>query len=492
MSLQKSISRAFRVGVPLVAVESSDPVETIRKVREGVAELDNAPGVIVWDCVRGVTCSDVDRAAIEAVGSLGVPGSDYMGNLTMLLQDLPRLRPRTVVCVVNAHRFLDNTMVVQAVSNLRDVFKADQKVLVLIGAAKLPPELQHDVISFSDPLPDLDRLKGIVSEVCDWAGVDASPEVVERGGSAVLGVTGFAAENLTALAMDREEGLKIDDLWVSKARKINQTPGLQVVSGSSGYDAIGGCSQIKRFMRAVLHGKAKPNAIVYVDEIEKALGGTGDTSGVSQDQLGQLLSWLQDRRATGAILVGPPGAAKSAIAKASGVEGGVPTIQLDLGATKGSLVGQSEQQVREALKVIDAVSGGSTLWIATCNSLTDLPPELKRRFKLGTWFFDLPDAEERAAIWTIYGERYGVAQADWQALLGLEWTGAEIESCCELSSNLGISVSEAADYIVPVAKHAADAIARLRSGAEGRFLSASFPGPYTRRQVASVGGRRIE
>ncbi len=39
-----------------------------------------------------------------------------------------------------------------------------------------------------------------------------------------------------------------------------------------------------------MHGHARPNAVVFVDEIEKMLGGRGDLSGVSQDQLGAILT----------------------------------------------------------------------------------------------------------------------------------------------------------------------------------------------------------
>jgi hypothetical protein len=328
----------------------------------------------------------------------------------------------------------------------------------------------------------------IVEKVCEWGKTTADSETIESGANAAIGVTAFCAENLASLALSKDHGLQVEELWESKRRKIDQTPGLRVVTQSGGFDKIGGCESYKKFMRAVLSGKAKPKAIVFIDEIEKCLGAAGsDTSGVSQDQLGQLLSWMQDRRATGTILVGPPGAAKSAIAKAAGSEGGVPTIQLDLGATKGSLVGQSEQQIREALKVIQAISGGETLWIATCNSLTELPPELKRRFKLGTWFFDLPDREERKAIWNLYASKYQINdQAAIDRLLDCEWTGAEIETCCETADSLSISLEEASQYIVPVAKQAPDAIAKLRAGAEGRFLSASVPGPYTRRKEATA------
>lgn len=57
-----------------------------------------------------------------------------------------------------------------------------------------------------------------------------------------------------------------------------------------------------------------------VTKREKAMGGGGDTSGVSQSLTGTLLSFMQDTDSNGCIFVGPPGAAKSAIAKAMGNE----------------------------------------------------------------------------------------------------------------------------------------------------------------------------
>jgi SpoVK/Ycf46/Vps4 family AAA+-type ATPase len=194
------------------------------------------------------------------------------------------------------------------------------------------------------------------------------------------------------------------------------------------------------------------------------------------------------------IFVGPPGAAKSAIAKSAGNQAGIPTVQLDLGAAKGSLVGQSEQQLRDALKVITAVSNGRSLWIATCNAIADLPPELRRRFTLGTFFFDLPDAEERAAIWEIYTRKYqiecfktGKRKDSVQAVNPPPndegWTGAEIRQCCDIAWRLGCSLKEAAGFVVPVSKSAADKLEALRNQADCKFLSASQPGVY-RKQVS--------
>ena len=484
------VSRAFRAGVPLVSVTTGDPAATIKTIREQFADFQDPVGVIVWDVVRGARTTKDDIKATEALA--GLPQQDYSGSLVNFLADLGELANRQTVIVCNAHKFLEDPRAIQAVWNLRDDFKASKKTLVLLGVATLPPELIHDVVQFDDPLPNQEQLRGIISTVCEWGQADASQETIESGANAAIGVTAFCAENLASLAMSKTEGLEVDQLWESKRKKIDQTPGLRVVTQSGGFDRIGGCDAYKTFMSRVLNGKAKPKAIVFIDEIEKCLGASGsDTSGVSQDQLGQLLSWMQDKRATGTILVGPPGAAKSAVAKAAGSEGGIPTIQLDLGGTKGSLVGQSEAQIREALKVIDAISGGETLWIATCNSLTDLPPELKRRFKLGTWFFDLPDRIERAAIWSLYAAKFGhTDRAQIHRMLDCEWTGAEIESCCEIADSLSITLDQAAAYIVPVAKQAPEAIAKLRAGAEGRFLSASVPGPYTRQK--EIAKRTIE
>jgi len=136
--------------------------------------------------------------------------------------------------------------------------------------------------------------------------------------------------------------------------------------------------------------------------------------------------------------------------------------------------------------VVDAISQGRSLWIATCNAITSLPPELRRRFTLGTFFFDLPDAEEREAIWRIYLDKWPVPDAERPCDDG--WTGAEIKECVRKAWRLGLSLQESANYIVPVAKSAADQIESLRRQASGRFLSASRPGPYSADAKAELVG----
>lgn len=505
-ALVPRVLKARRVSVPIVSIATADPGASIAAIvaaiEAGAAEGMPADPVVAWDIVRGYVGQNASgiSAVKSIVGELDPTKGDPQGAIELAL----RLPEQVVAFVHLAPEWLKFPGFVQAVWNLRDRFKANHRLLVLLGAQlTLPAALANDVISFDEPLPAPDELAAIVEELHAAAGVslDLTREldVAARGHAieALTGLSAFQAEQVAALCLTKA-GLDLDALWERKRRTIEQTPGLKVWRGGERFDSIGGVEVVKDFTRRIVTGNARPNAIVFIDEIEKMLAGSaGDTSGVSQDQLGQLLSYMQDQNASGMIFIGPPGAAKSAVAKAAGNEAGIPTIQLDLGGAKGSLVGESEEKLRQALKVISAVSNGRSLWIATCNRIGSLPPELRRRFTCGTFFFDLPDAEERRAIWEIYRERYFPSGGcDPRPLLDRPWTGAEIHQCFDLAWRLGCSLAEASAFIVPVAIAAADAIEQLRAQADGRFLSASYGGPYRLHREQSNGqarpGRKLD
>ena len=116
-------------------------------------------------------------------------------------------------------------------------------------------------------------------------------------------------------------------------------------------------------------------------------------------------------------------------------------------------------------------------------------PELRRRFTLGTFFFDLPSAAERKAIWDIYLKKWNL---NGELPDDEGWTGAEIKECCRKAWRLKLSLPESAEYIVPVSRSAADQFEALRRQASGRFLSASHPGVFTAesRQMAVSAGKR--
>lgn len=490
--IAKKILTCQRVSVPLAAINTVDPAATMAAVCEAVG--DEHP-LIEWDFIRGlVGRNEIGKAWVASLGD-GNCQSDPVGTL-VAVRAIPEL---SIVFIHLSHRWFHEPSYVQAAWNLRDEFKRNQRLVVFLAKQLvLPAELSDDVMTFDEPLPTAEELALIVDQQHKNASLKPDAEQTGKAVEALRGLSAFAAEQVTAMSLTKS-GINLDGLWDRKRQQIEQTPGLKVFRGGDSFEQIGGCEVIKSFLSRIMVGHARPNAIVFVDEIEKMIGGAGDTSGVSQDQLGTLLGYMQDHSAAGMIFVGGPGTAKSAIAKSAGNAGGVPTIQLDLGAAKGSLVGQSEQQLRQALKVITAVSNGCSLWIATCNAITSLPPELRRRFTLGTYFFGLPTPQERILIWKIWCKHFGLL-AKKGALPELpsdiKWTGAEIKQCCEIAWRLGCPVTEAAAFVVPVAISAPDKIAALEDQANNRYLSASYPGVYLKdkdsKPVANPGGRNIQ
>ncbi len=484
--------RARNAGTPLFAVTCFDPAATMARIQGslvGATDPDDdklgAVPIIQWDIIDG--WRHRNKAGLKAIDdALSATGADVMQTINPVenLKLALGLPENTIVFMLNAHHFLAEPDFLQALWNTRDAFKSNLRNIVMIGPDfELPAQIQQDVFVLDEALPTEDHLRGIIKGLISDTAIKLTKEQETAAIDALRGLSAFPAEQSIAMNM-RKTALDVTGLWERKQKLISSTPGLRVYDGKESFDDIGGCDQIKRFMRGVIKGKDAPNVLVFIDEGEKmfagATGDTSDSSGVSQDFLGTTLSYMEDNEADGAILYGPPGAAKSAIAKATGNEAGVPTIMLDLGGMKGGLVGKSEAQIRNAFKVITAVGGGKAFFIMTCNKIVELPPELRRRFTSGIFFFDLPTEEERAKIWPIYLNKYQLDGyvPEGKGNLDEGWTGAEIRNCCRMAYRQGISIFEASKYIVPVSRSAATQIQALRRQASGAYLSANKDGVY--------------
>jgi hypothetical protein len=477
------------VSTPLVAVRTADPASTTHFVIESLKQDRDLPPLLGWDVMRGLYA--VIRDSADELGRvLGDREAATVGPADALLL-AQQLREDSILLYANAHRFWNEPGVMQGIWNLRDPFKATGRMLVLLTApgAIMPTELGQDVLVLDEPLPSTDHLERIVRETFKAAELD-DPErrVIDKAVDALIGLAAFPAEQSLAMSLVKRE-LDTEDLWERKRQIIEQTPGLSVWRGGETFDGLGGLDNVKSFLRALLSGIDPPRVIVFIDEIEKAFAGTGtDLSGVKTEMTGTILTYMQDREADGCVFIGPPGSAKSATAKATGGTAGIPTIVFDLAAMESSLVGASTERLRTALKIVDAVSQGRMLFIATYNSIASLPPELRRRFTLGTFFFDLPTAEERRTIWQIYLKKY-IVSGELPDDEG--WTGAEIKECARKAHRLRMTLTEASRYIVPVSRSAAEQIKALRQMASGKFISASIPGLYRFEEEIASQGRRV-
>lgn len=171
--------------------------------------------------------------------------------------------------------------------------------------------------------------------------------------------------------------------------------------------------------------------VLWLDEIEKALGGStgpqGD-GGVSSDALGAILSWMQDQ--------------------------------------KGVFV------------------------IATSNDVSALPPELLRKGRFDDLFFvDLPTRGERAEILRValkaHGRDLPVDRLGQVVDATADFTGAEISALVPDALFRAYAdgarainaddILEAAKGTAPLAKTAGEKIAKLREWSKGRTRRASSP-----------------
>lgn len=493
--LVSDFKAARRCSVPIVAIETPDPANTIATI----AGVTNGAPVLEWDIVRGLHGRNAEGK--EAQNAAGISG-DATINPVSALEAIAKLPPTSLVFAHNAHRQLADPAVVQAVWNLRDLFKLDRRTLVLLAPAMiLPDEIAGDVVVLDEPLPTRTELRDTVRQQYrngDLALPSADVEVTAL--DAIVGLPTFAAEQVVAMSLSKR-GINVPKLWERKRKAIENTDGLRVYRGGETFADLEGIDNVKAFMRRLVDAKAF-GTVVFIDEGDKALAGgmsdyTGD-SGVSKDQVGVILSYIEDTRSLGVMLGGLAGTGKSALAKATGHEAGKVTIQFDLGGMKGGTVGQSERQIRAALKVVTATAEGRVLFVMTANNTTVFTPEINRRFP-DQFFFDVPGAEGRAKIWEIYRVKNGLTDEhfeDCPAGFDSGWTGAEIKRACERAAMFGCSVYEASRYIVPTVISNAEKIERMRQAAAGKFLSAHAPGLYQVPRVSvptvAKGSRKVD
>lgn len=499
VDMRKQFRAARRVSTPLVAVRTADSASAIRTVRESLTDSDIP--LVQWDVMRGLSGINDAGAQAAAVMCNGKNPEMVSARPSDALKLAGALPEDSILFFHNAHRFLSDAVVMQGVCNLRDKLKQDGSMVILLmtSGAVLPAELNDDVFTINEPLPDAAALESIVLEAYENTRsvfpelAQPDKETINKAVDALLGMPAFPCEQSSQMCLDGS-GLDLGGLWERKRQAIEACPGLSISRGGETFADTGGCGSAKEFFSLYLEGKRRTRGVIFVDEIEKAFAGAGsDSSGVKQGMLGTMLTWMQEHNAHGALFLGPPGTNKSGFSKQIGNTAQVPTVAFDLEAMQNSLVGASSERLRASLDKIDAITQGNSLWIATCNSMTVLPPELLRRFKLGTFFFDFPTVEGQQEIWEIWMQKFNVKGPIPAVKPGEPWTGSEIRNCCEYADNLGVSLVDAARYIVPVSVAKADELELLRQASSGKYLSAAEPGYYQYRKPleASKPSRKV-
>lgn len=485
-----------RAGTPIIAIETADPAATIvqcLKTLNGAAE--KLP-ILRWDIMRGLTAENKPGAAyIERLLQDDPTLKAQLTNPSTALEVINNKPPKQededrggIVFFCNAHLCWEqnkepNLSVIQGIWNLRDNFKTIGASLVLLGPViKVPSELSQDIVTITEDAPGPGEIDAKVRSLCDDAGLDLKKVDMPKTVDALLGYLSlYAVEQSASIAIThtgKAEAPDINKLWELKVQNLKQCAGLEVSLPTIGFEAMEGNDGVKAIIRRHLAGREKPRAILWLDEIEKMIaGGTSDLSGTTQAVLEQFLFWTAARRAKGFMLLGIPGAGKSLTCQTTAGEAKCPLLRASLSTVKGSLVGQSEANMKTLLKSVDAVAQGRVLMLATCNSLDAVTPEIMARFNLGAFFYDYPTPAEARSIWKYYMKKYELA--DQPIPEKINWVGREIESCCERAYMWNISLAEAAASVVPVCTANAQKMRQLRAAVSGRFLSAAREEIYT-------------
>lgn len=329
-----------------------------------------------------------------------------------------------------------------------------RKTFVFTGEfINLAKEINHELVSLEMPLPDLEILsltyrKVVGEKNLKSSDYDDEKEVVK----AALGLTVMEAETAFSHAIaetGRLDASSCRSIMNMKKEIIRQSSALEYIEAPESMNNVGGLGNLKR----------------WLEKRHNALSDEAKQRGLP--------------RPKGVLLTGVPGCGKSLSAKAIASQWSLPLIRFDVGAVFGGIVGESEGNIRNALRVAEAASpcilwideiekalagsGGSgdldsgvgqrvfgeiLRWmndnvsevfvVATANNLSNLPPELKRKGRFDEIFFvDLPSESSRSNIFEIH---LNLNEPSWReqeidvhelARLTKQWTGAEIEACIQ-------------------------------------------------------------
>ena len=241
-------------------------------------------------------------AAIRSVGALSSPDSS------------------AILVLVNFHRFLASAEIVQALAQQISAGKQNRTFLIVLSPiVTIPTELEKLFTVVEHDLPDRGQLDEIARGVATEPGeLPESTELIQLL-DAAAGLTRYEAENAFSLSLVQHHRLEANTIWQLKGETLKKSGLLTLYRGGETFADLGGLDALKSFCLRAL----RPHDI-------------------------------QKPKARGIVLLGPPGTGKSAMAKALGNETGRPTLILDPGSLMASLVGETEQRTRQALKIIDA------------------------------------------------------------------------------------------------------------------------------------------
>jgi len=245
-------------------------------------------------------------AAIRALNALATPDGSAL------------------LVMVNFHRFLNSPEVVQAVARQIATGKGNRTfIIVLSPVVQIPPELEKQFIVVEHEFPTREQMRNLILGIATGEGEISDGPELDNVLDAAAGLTCYEAEGAFSLSLVRQGRVTPETVWELKSQMLKKSGLLSLHRGSESFAHLGGLEAMKSFCLRAIRCQGHRDPL---------------------------------KRPRGVLLLGVPGTGKSAFAKALGHETGRPTLILDVGSLMGSLVGQTEQNIRQALRIADAMA----------------------------------------------------------------------------------------------------------------------------------------
>jgi SpoVK/Ycf46/Vps4 family AAA+-type ATPase len=473
--------------IVLVTVEEERALQAIKCVCK-----ENNRACLTWDLAEGFQPLSMEEG-------LTLPAAR---DPVTALEKVDQADGNGVVVLKDFQECWANPQVRRKLRSVAQRLKFTKKSLLVITATnKLPEDLKDEAVVIDHPAPTAGELQGMLNQLTKAPGVKVC--LTEPGQAKLLqtaaGLTAAQAQRLFAESIvihGELDDRAIGDVAQGLKQLVRESQALDFYDVTETIDNVGGLGALKEWLR--LRERAfTPEAHRYGLPAPKGLA-----------------------------LIGIPGTGKSLTAKMIGGLWRVPLLRLDVGALFSSLVGETEERVRRALRLTEAIApcvlwidevekalasggldGGTSMrvfgtiltWmqektaacfvVATANDIQKLPPELIRKGRFDEIFFlDLPTLEERKEIFTVHlGKRqrqpanFDIARL---AQLAEGYVGAEIEQAVIDAMYVGFNgrrefttadIAAALKRQVPLSIASRETITALRDWLrEGRAQSASF------------------